>query len=44
MKARFREYLPGCGLAALVLLYAPLVQAASTTIKVTVTIVAPRRA
>lgn len=41
MKARFREYLPGCGLAALVLLYAPLVQAASTTIKVTVTIVAP---
>ncbi len=40
MKARFRQCLPGCGLAALVLLYGPQAQAV-TTIKVTVTIVAP---
>lgn len=41
MKATFRQCLPGCGLAALVLLYGPLAQAASTVLKVTVTIVAP---
>ncbi|MBD8162879.1 fimbrial protein [Erwinia persicina] len=40
MKAKFRQCLPGCGLAALVLLYGQQVQAV-TTIKVTVTIVAP---
>ncbi|WP_447876619.1 fimbrial protein [Serratia fonticola] len=40
MKAKFRQCLPGCGLAALVLLYGPQVQAIAT-IKVTVTIVAP---
>lgn len=40
MKARLIRYLPGCGLAALVL-FGPLAQAASTVIKVTVTIVAP---
>ncbi|WP_455872361.1 fimbrial protein [Serratia proteamaculans] len=39
MKAMFRQCLPGCGLAALVLLYGPQVQAVAT-IKVTVTIVA----
>ncbi|SQI34319.1 putative minor fimbrial subunit StfE [Serratia plymuthica] len=41
MKAKFRQCLPRCGLAALVLLFGPQAQAASTTIKVTVTIVAP---
>lgn len=40
MKAKLKWYLPGCGLAALVLLCGPQVQAV-TTIKVTVTIVAP---
>lgn len=40
MKARLRRYFPGCGLAALMLV-GPLAQAASTVIKVTVTIVAP---
>ncbi|WP_037410053.1 fimbrial protein [Serratia sp. S4] len=39
MKARFRQCLPGCGLAVVVL-YGPQVQAVST-IRVTVTIVAP---
>ncbi|AXK22680.1 fimbrial protein [Serratia ureilytica] len=41
MKAKFRQCFPVCGMAALMMLYAPLLQAASTTIKVTVTIVAP---
>ena len=41
MKATFRQCLPGCGLAALGLLYGPQVQAASSTIKVTVTVIAP---
>nr|WP_262504762.1 fimbrial protein [Serratia liquefaciens] len=40
MKARLNRYLPGCGLVMVMLLYGPLAQAA-TTIKVTVTIVAP---
>ncbi|HHQ4306355.1 TPA: fimbrial protein [Serratia fonticola] len=40
MKARLRRYFPGCGLAAL-MLFGSLAQAASTVIKVTVTIVAP---
>ncbi|ANS41592.1 fimbrial protein [Serratia inhibens] len=40
MKAKLKRYLPGCGLASLVLLYCSQVQAV-TTIKVTVTIVAP---
>ncbi|AHY06097.1 fimbrial protein [Serratia plymuthica] len=40
MKAKLKRYLPGCGLASLVLLYCSQVQAVPT-IKVTVTIVAP---
>ncbi|MBC3211564.1 fimbrial protein [Serratia fonticola] len=39
MKAKFRQCLPGCGLVLLV--FGPQAQAASTVIKVTVTIVAP---
>ncbi|MER2978037.1 MULTISPECIES: fimbrial protein [Serratia] len=42
MKARLRRYLPSCGLLALMMLYGPQAQVqAATTIKVTVTIVAP---
>ncbi|NCG52761.1 fimbrial protein [Serratia fonticola] len=40
MKAKFRRYLPGCGLAVLVLLYGPQAQAVAT-ITVTVAIYAP---
>ncbi|MGP0873348.1 fimbrial protein [Serratia sp. CY81684] len=41
MTATFRRYWPGCGLVMWVLMFGPQAQAASTTIKVTVTIVAP---
>jgi len=41
MKATYRQCLSGCVLAALVLFYGPLAQAASSTIKVSVTILAP---
>lgn len=40
MKIRFRQCLPGCGLAAF-MLFGSLAQAASTTVSVAVTIVAP---
>lgn len=40
MKVRFRQFLPGSGLAAFIL-FGSLAQAASTVVRVTVTIVAP---